>query len=200
MLYGLTTVLSRVAEIQQALQRLDGPATGADASVRPQATQSGLSPAQSAPSTDFAQVLGQARTATSTSATSKPNQRFNALIAQAAARYGVDKDLVHAVVQAESDYNPTCRSRCGAMGLMQLMPGTARGLGVTNAWDPAQNIDGGVRYLRQQLDRFKDVDLAVAAYNAGPGAVQRHDGVPPYRETQAYVKRVMQTLWQRKGQ
>lgn len=192
MLYGLTAVLSRVLEIQQTLQRLDSPTTGTDA------PPGDASAAQRASSTDFAQVLGQARAATA-AAPSPTEGRFGALIARAAARYGVDEDLVHAVVQAESDYDPTCRSHCGATGLMQLMPGTARALGVSDATDPTQNIDGGVRYLRQQLDRFKDVDLALAAYNAGPGAVQRHGGVPPYRETQAYVKRVMQTLWQRKG-
>jgi len=192
MLAGLSAVLSRVLEIQQALQRLDGPTPPAGAAP------GGPSSATNGRPTDFAQVLGQAR---STAATSSPQDKpFSDLIAQAAARYGVDADLIHAVVQAESDYDPHCRSSCGAMGLMQLMPDAARGLGVTNAWDPAQNINGGVRYLRAQLDRFKDVDLAVAAYNAGPGAVQRHGGVPPYRETQAYVRHVMQTLWQRKGQ
>ncbi|MBU0608909.1 MAG: lytic transglycosylase domain-containing protein [Armatimonadetes bacterium] len=190
---GLTAMLSRVLEIEQALQHLDGPTAATNSTASDTGATVNAAPA------DFAQVLSRARAAGSAPA-AQTDRRFSALIAQAAARYGVDEDLVHAVVQAESDYNPTCRSHCGAMGLMQLMPGTARGLGVGDAYDPAQNIDGGVRYLRQQLNRFKEVDLAVAAYNAGPGAVQRHDGVPPYRETQAYVKRVMQTLWQRKGQ
>jgi len=121
------------------------------------------------------------------------------LVQRAAARHGIDADLVHAVIRAESSYNPRCQSHAGAMGLMQLMPGTASGLGVTDPWDPAQNIDGGVRYLRDQLDHFGDTGLALAAYNAGPGAVQRYGGIPPYAETRAYVGRVLDYLTQRQA-
>lgn len=122
---------------------------------------------------------------------------FDGIISEAARKYDLSPDLIHAVVRAESDYDQNCRSSAGAMGLMQLMPGTAAGLGVTNPWDPAQNVLGGTRYLRQQMDRFGDVTLALAAYNAGPGAVQRYDGVPPYEETQTYVRRVQQYLQER---
>ena len=120
-----------------------------------------------------------------------------ALGSRAAARHGVSADLIHAVIRAESDYDPRCTSSAGAMGLMQLMPGTARALGVTEPYDPAQNLDAGVRYLREQLDTFSDLPLALAAYNAGPNAVARYDGVPPYRETQAYVRRVAEYLAER---
>jgi soluble lytic murein transglycosylase-like protein len=102
----------------------------------------------------------------------------------------LDPKLVRAVIQAESGYNVEALSNKGAMGLMQLMPGTARLMGVADPWDYDQNIAGGTRYLRQLLDRFADQDLAVAAYNAGPEAVAKYSGIPPYAETREYVRRV----------
>ena len=106
--------------------------------------------------------------------------------------YQVDPRLVIAVVLAESHFRPDARSSAGAMGLGQLMPGTAAGLGVTNAYDPVQNLAGSIRLIRGHLDRYGDLALALSAYNAGPGAVKKYGGVPPYRETQTYIRRVTQ--------
>jgi soluble lytic murein transglycosylase-like protein len=114
------------------------------------------------------------------------------LAAQAARRHGLDPDLVLAVVAVESGFRPEAVSPKGARGLMQLMPGTAASLGVEDAFDPEQNLDGGTRHLGQLLARYRgDLARALAAYNAGEGAVQRHGGVPPYGETRAYVRKVL---------
>ncbi len=112
------------------------------------------------------------------------------LIHKESSKKGLDPDLVKAIIKAESNFNPRAESPKGAMGLMQLMPSTADSLGVENPFNPAQNIKGGTNYLKDLLRVFKDKDLAIAAYNAGPGAVKKHGGIPPYSETINYVKKV----------
>lgn len=117
---------------------------------------------------------------------------INSMIEDASAKYGVDSKLIKALVQQESGFNPNAKSKAGALGLMQLMPSTAKGLGVTDPMNPKQNIEGGVKYFKSMLDRFHgNTILALAAYNAGPNAVSKYDGVPPYKETQNYVKSIL---------
>ncbi|HCP55966.1 MAG TPA: lytic transglycosylase [Pseudomonas sp.] len=121
-------------------------------------------------------------------------EQYNALVSAAASENQLPEALIHAVISAESNYDPNALSRQGAAGLMQLMPGTARDMGVADVWDPAANIRGGARYLKSLMSLFNDdMSLALAAYNAGPGAVLKRGGViPPYPETQRYVPTVLE--------
>jgi soluble lytic murein transglycosylase-like protein len=116
---------------------------------------------------------------------------YKSYIKAAAARYDLPEELICGFIWQESRGNPRAVSHCGAMGLMQLMPETARNLGVQNAFHPAQNIDGGAKYIRQMIDKFGNIEHAVAAYNAGPGNVSKYGGIPPFRETQDYVPKVL---------
>lgn len=129
-------------------------------------------------------------TTASTPSRSANRNAYDHLIRSAAARHGVDPALVKAIIHTESAFNPSARSPVGAMGLMQLMPATARDMGVGNAYDPAQNIEGGVKYIAWLKRQFSNLNHVIAAYNAGLGNVRKYGGIPPFRETQNYVRSV----------
>lgn len=183
-----TAVMARVDEIQTRIDMLRGTPSA------PQAP-----PTQSFQAALTQATTGPTATAAVASGPGAPTP-FAAEIEAAAQRHGLDPALLKGLIRQESNFNPTAGSPAGARGLTQLMPGTASSLGVTDVTDPAQSIEGGAKYLKQQLDRFGgDVTKALAAYNAGPGAVAKFGGVPPYAETQAYVQKVQAFAEQYRG-
>lgn len=137
---------------------------------------------------------GEVNSIRSGAALPKRALQYEAIFDEASRTYGVSKSLLLAVAKQESNYDPNSVSHAGAQGIMQLMPGTAKTLGVKNAFDPYENIMGGAKLLRDNIRAFGSVPLALAAYNAGPGAVKKYGGVPPYKETQDYVKKIMADL------
>ena len=178
MISGVQRVLSRIGEIQSIIGSLDPESAVPAAAATTRTIGGGVAAVGATTGADAAQAGTQ-------------RGEINRLISQAATRYGVSERLIQAVVKAESDYNPRCVSSAGAMGLMQLMPENCTDYGVSDPYDMAQNIDAGVRQLKQLSDKYGRLDLTLAAYNAGPGAVQRYGGIPPYRETQAYVRKIL---------
>ena len=199
---SIDSVLARMNALQALMDSASGAAapatdnTAAFSQAMAAATTDTAGTSANASFANLASPIGTANLATGTSATGGPSALptgtpYGAEITASAQRNGLDPALLAGLIKQESGFNPNARSGAGAQGLTQLMPGTAAGLGVTNPLDPAQAIEGGAKYLKQQLDRFGgDVARALAAYNAGPGAVQRFGGVPPYAETQNYVRAV----------
>ena len=175
---SLRNVENRIAEIEGKINNLVGQ----------QAPQVSATPAGF--HTTLTRALG--------STTATPTD-YDSIIEEAAGKYGIDAGLIKAVMLSESGGRPGAVSGAGAQGLMQLMPSTARSLGVTDPFDAEQNIFGGARYLKGLLERTGSTELAVAAYNAGPGAVQKYGGIPPYAETQNYVATVM-SKWRTGGE
>ena len=172
------TAMKRVAELEtmvdkklQSAQQLEAPKSFSDV-------------LKVTPPTDFKYQVQEPMNATKV--------EIQRLVSESCTKHGVDPKLVMAVIQQESGFNQNAISKTGAQGLMQLMPATAKSLGVQNAFNPEQNIEGGVKYLKGLLDRFHgNKILALAAYNAGPNAVKKYNGIPPYKETQNYVKNIL---------
>ena len=192
---GLDLTLRRLSSIENSINRILG-------------TDEDLSVQNKSAAKEFKNILDEKLNENTKTAenniekTTFKNSRENIenLIEKYAAKNNLDPDFIKAVVKQESGFNPDAKSKCGAMGLMQLMPQTAKGLGVVDAFDPEQNIEGGVKYLKSMLNRFNnDPKLALAAYNAGPGTVQKYGDIPPYRETQNYVKNIMSSYEALKG-
>jgi soluble lytic murein transglycosylase-like protein len=188
---SVEAVVARVEQLHQLVSAAAAPGGngGQDFASQLTAATSAAQPAASvAPG---AATLAATAPAATTASALPPGVPYGAEITAAAQVNGLDPALLAGLVRQESNFDPNAGSPAGARGLTQLMPGTAAGLGVTDVTDPAQALEGGAKYLKQQLDAFGgDVTKALAAYNAGPGAVQRYGGVPPFAETQGYVQKV----------
>jgi soluble lytic murein transglycosylase-like protein len=198
---GPAAIQARVREIQSRIASLRGESP-ADAPAVPQPPSVGAPSPRPGP--EFSRMFAQAMAepaeyvplnpfgaAAGVAGPSADKAELRTMAMQAAQRHGLDPQLFLNLVQQESAFDPNAKSRAGALGLAQLMPATARMLGVENPLDPQQNLEGGAKYLAQMMKQFGgDERMALAAYNAGPGAVRRHGGIPPFRETQNYVEKI----------
>lgn len=159
--------------------------------LNPQLKQVNANIINQTPQTSLNTALQEVMSAQANTTTASKSQILN-VVNQIAEKHGVDEKLVQALIKQESGFNPNAKSKAGAMGLMQLMPSTAKNLGVQDPYNIVQNVEGGVKYLKSMLNKYNgNVILALAAYNAGPGAVDKYDGVPPYKETQNYVRNIL---------
>jgi soluble lytic murein transglycosylase-like protein len=193
-------IASDIAAVTRRIAQLSGGAFEPPAPLPGAPSFAELVSSAMAPVADPAQTAATQEAASQVPAIVPPAQ-IERLVSANAGAWGVDPALVKAIIANESGFDANATSKTGAQGLMQLEPGTAAELGVTDAYDPAQNISGGTRYIRGLLDRFHgDLRLAIAAYNAGPGAVVKYNGVPPYAETQQYVENVLDAYQKYKAQ
>jgi soluble lytic murein transglycosylase-like protein len=198
-------IAQRVQQLQGLIEQTREAGSGlssrsATAATSP--TNSLSTTASQAPAGDFAAALQAATTADSSFPVAAQSQgaagasadggEYDSVIEQASERYGIDPAVLHGLIQQESGFDPSAQSSAGASGLTQLMPGTASSMGVANPLNPTESIEGGARYLSQLMSQFGgNTEDALAAYNAGPGAVQQYGGIPPYAETQSYVSKVL---------
>lgn len=159
--------------------------------LNPQLKQVNANIVNQTPQISLNNALQEVMSAQANTVSATKSQILN-VVNQIAEKHGVDEKLVQALIKQESGFNPNAKSKAGAMGLMQLMPSTAKNLGVQDPYNIVQNVEGGVKYLKSMLNKYNgNVILALAAYNAGPGAVDKYDGVPPYKETQNYVRNIL---------
>lgn len=186
---SLDITLKRISQIERQFAILDRQ-TGQNAGSFAKALNSAMS--ENKEVSDDAK-LPQITSVSSFNTKTDALPDFNEIIRNQATQNGIDANFIKAVIKTESGFNPNARSTAGAMGLMQLMPQTAQSLGVLDPYNPEQNVEGGAKYLKKLLSKYDgDKEMALAAYNAGPGTVDKYGGIPPYKETQNYVKKVLE--------